>query len=271
MLDKPRDVTIVLPPFILEDIAIDGQEMKGSSVPIHEGDSQVSDTYDDDDFPQVDAELHKFAEQKLSEIDGDHLFNLRDGDESDYTEVIVAMIVPVAIIGGGEIFREVISSDLQMPGVDISELLSAIPEGVISEEEMEVITFQPANHIEEVSEEGDTVDITRVAPVIPSVKTVCSHLCRLIYVLFVHFVSNNVCIASVKALKFLQYLNFSIFYTICEFLTCFSSISSDQNIVLYICSSCTTLYPLLDTLHIRTYSCFINIFVLFHQNFCLII
>ena len=221
MLDKPRDVTIVLPPFILEDIAIDGQEMKGSSVPIHEGDSQVSDTYDDDDFPQVDAELHKFAEQKLSEIDGDHLFNLRDGDKSDFTEVIVPMIVPVAMIGGGEIFREVISSDWQMPGVDISELLSAIPEGVISEEEMEVITFQPANHIEEVSEEGDTVDITRVAPVIPSVKTVCSHLCRLIYVLFVHFVSNNVCIASVKALKFLQYLNFSIFYTICEFLTCF--------------------------------------------------
>ena len=158
ILDKPRDVTIVLPPFILEDIAIDGQEMKGSSVPIHEGDSQVSDTYDDDDFPQVDAELHKFAEQKLSEIDGDHLFNLRDGDESDYTEVIVPMIVPVAMIGGGEIFREVISSDWQMPGVDISELLSAIPEGVISEEEMEVITFQPVSHIEEVSEEGDTVE-----------------------------------------------------------------------------------------------------------------
>ena len=30
LLDKPKDATIVLPPFILEDIAIDIQEVKGN-------------------------------------------------------------------------------------------------------------------------------------------------------------------------------------------------------------------------------------------------
>ena len=62
LLNKPKDVTIVLPPFILEDIAIDIQEVKRSGDLIREDDSQVIEIYDDDDFPQVDAELHKFVD-----------------------------------------------------------------------------------------------------------------------------------------------------------------------------------------------------------------
>ena len=89
LLDKPKDVTIVLPPFILEDIAIDTQEVKGSGDLIREDDSQVSEIYDDDDFPQVDAELHKFVEQKLSEMSGNHLANLHDSNGSDFTDLIV--------------------------------------------------------------------------------------------------------------------------------------------------------------------------------------
>ena len=172
LLDKPKDVTIVLPSFILEDIASDVQEVRGSIVPIHEGDSQVSEIYDDDDFPQVDAELHKFVEQKLSGIADDHLANLSFGDESDFTDVIVPIIAPVAMIGGGELFREVVSSDWQMPEVNISGLLRAIPESVVFEEEIEVITIQPVGHNEEVSAEGDTVGVTTVVPVISSVMIV---------------------------------------------------------------------------------------------------
>ena len=52
LLDKPKDATIVLPPFILEDIAIDIQEVKGSGELIREDGSQVSEIYDDDDFPK---------------------------------------------------------------------------------------------------------------------------------------------------------------------------------------------------------------------------
>ena len=117
LLDTPKDVTIVLPPFILEDIVIDIQEVKGSGDLIREDDSQVSEIYDDDDFPQVDAELHKFAEQKLSEISGDHLANLHDTNGSDFTDLIVPMIAPVAMIGGGEILREVVSIDWQLSEV----------------------------------------------------------------------------------------------------------------------------------------------------------
>ena len=50
LLDKPKDVTIVLPPFILEDISIKIQEVKRSDDPIHEDDVQVSELYDDDNF-----------------------------------------------------------------------------------------------------------------------------------------------------------------------------------------------------------------------------
>ena len=117
LLDKPKDVTIVLPPFILEDIAIDTQEVKGSGGLIREDDSQVSEIYDDDDFPQVDAELHKFAEQKLGQISGDHFASLHDPNGSDFTDLIVPMIAPVAMIGGGEILREVVSIDWQLSEV----------------------------------------------------------------------------------------------------------------------------------------------------------
>ena len=169
LLDKPKDVTIVLPPFILEDIAIDTQEVKGSGDLIREDDSQVSEIYDDDDFPQVDAELHKFVEQKLSEMSVDHLANLHDTNRSDFTDLIVPMIAPVAMIGGSEILREAISSDWQMPEVKISGLLKVIPERVVSEEETEVITVMPVSHNEEVSEGDDTVSITTVMPVTSSV------------------------------------------------------------------------------------------------------
>ena len=150
LLDKPKDVTIVLPPFILVDIAIDIQEVKGSSVLTHEDDSQVSEINDEDDFPQVDAELHRFVEQKLSEMNDDHFVNLHDANGIDFIDVIVPMIAPVAMIGGSEIFREVINSDWQMPEVNISGLLGAIPESVVSEEEIEVITVLSVSHNEEV-------------------------------------------------------------------------------------------------------------------------
>ena len=169
LLDKPKDITIVLPPFILKDIVIDIQEVKGSCDIIREDDAQVSAIYYDDDFPQVDAELHKFAEQKLSEISGDHFANLHDSNGNDFTDLMVPMIASVAMIGGGEILREVMSSDWQLPEVKISELLTAIPEKVVSEEESEVITVMPVNHHEVVSEGGDTVSITTVMPVISSV------------------------------------------------------------------------------------------------------
>ena len=129
----------------------------------------MSEIYNDDDFPQVDAELHKFAEQKLGEISSDHFASLHDSNGSDFTDLIVPMIAPVAMIGGGEIIREVMSSDWQLPEVKISELLTAIPEKVVSEEVSEVITVMPVNHHEVVSEGGDTVSITTVMPVISSV------------------------------------------------------------------------------------------------------
>ena len=91
LLDKPKDITIVLPPFILEDISIDIQEVKRSGDLIHEDDVQVSDIYDDDDFPQVDAELHEFAEQKLSAFSCDHFANLHDPNTSDFTDLIIPM------------------------------------------------------------------------------------------------------------------------------------------------------------------------------------
>ena len=172
LLDKPKDITIVLPPFILEDISIDIQEVKRSGDLIHEDDAQVSEIYDDDDFPQVDAELHEFAEQKLSELSGDHFANLHDSNVSDFTDLIVPMIAPVAMIGGGEIIREVVSSDWQLPEVKILALLKAIPEKVVSEEELEVTTIIPANHHELVSEGGDTVSVSTVMPVISSVGDV---------------------------------------------------------------------------------------------------
>ena len=127
LLDKPKDITIVLPPFILEDISIDTQEVKGNIDLIHEDDTQVSEIYDDDDFPQVDAELHKFAEKKLNALSGDYFANLHDPNISDFTDLIIPMIAPVAMIGGGEIICEVVSSDWQLPEVKISELLTVIP------------------------------------------------------------------------------------------------------------------------------------------------
>ena len=150
LLDKSKDITIVLPPFILENIANDIQEVKGSGDLTHEDDSQVSEICDDDDFPQVDAELHKFAEQKLGEISGHHFANLHESNRSDFTDLIVPMIAPLAMIGGGEIIREVMSSDWQVPEVKISELLTAIPEKVVSEEVSEVVTVMPVNHHEVV-------------------------------------------------------------------------------------------------------------------------
>ena len=105
-------------------------------------------------------------------MSGDHLANLHDTNGSDFIDLIVPMIAPVAMIGGGEILREVISSDWQMPEVKISGLMKVIPERVVSEEETEVITVMPVSHHEEVSEGGDTVSITTVMPVTSSVVIV---------------------------------------------------------------------------------------------------
>ena len=157
LIDKPKDITIVLSPFILEDISIDSQEVKRSGDLIDEDDAQVSEIYDDDNFPQVDAELHEFAKQKLSAFSGDHFANLHDSNTSDFTDVIIPMIAPVAMIGGGEFIREVVSSDWQLPEVKISKLLTAISEKVVLEEEFEVTTVMPVIHHELVSDEGDTV------------------------------------------------------------------------------------------------------------------
>ena len=76
------------------------------------------------------------------------------------------------MIGGGEIIREVVSSDWQLPEVKISELLTAIPEKVVPEEEFEVTTIMPVIHHELVSDEGDTLSITTVMPVISPVVDV---------------------------------------------------------------------------------------------------
>ena len=61
------------------------------------------------------------------------------------------------------------SNDWKLPEVKISELLKAVPEKVVSEEESEVLTAMPVNHHEEVSVGGDTVSVTTVMPVISSV------------------------------------------------------------------------------------------------------
>ena len=52
------------------------------------------------------------------------------------------------------------SNDWQLPEGKISELLKAVPEKVVSEEESEVLTAMPVNHHEEVSVGGDTVSVT---------------------------------------------------------------------------------------------------------------
>ena len=172
LLDKPKDVTIVLPPFILEDITIEIQEVKRSDNPNGEDDVQVSELNDDDNFPQVDAELHEFVKQKLDAVSGDYFTNVHEPNSSDFAEVIIPMIAPVAMIGGGEIVREVMNSDWQLPEVKISELLSVIPEKFVSEEKIEVTTVMPVIHHELVNDEGDTVSNVTVEPVTWSVADI---------------------------------------------------------------------------------------------------
>ena len=84
MLDKPKDISMLLPPFILEELAVIEPKVKSVSEDNNEGDSQVSESHDNDELSIVDEELHKLVEQKLNDFSTDILSKSYGDYHGDY-------------------------------------------------------------------------------------------------------------------------------------------------------------------------------------------
>ena len=136
MLDKPKDISMLLPPFILEELAVIEPKVKSVSEDNNEGDSQVSESHDNDELSIVDEELHKLVEQKLNDFSTDILSKSYGDYHGDLHEVILPMIVPIAMIGGGEAIREITQGDWEVTGINMSSVLDMIPDKVINDEKV---------------------------------------------------------------------------------------------------------------------------------------